>query len=79
MKKEFITVQKLGFVLGALLLVVILPVMGKLVGGKDLFASSWLWIWYSIGFIFFSFYARYVFRHYLKSVSEAEIILKELE
>ena len=78
-KKEFIIVQKLGFVLGALLLVVILPVMGKLVGGKDLFSNSSLWIWYSIGFIFFSLYARYVFRHYLKSVSEAELILKELE
>ena len=78
-KKEFITIQKLSFVQGALLLVVILPVMGKLIGGKDLFASSWLWMGYSIGFIFFSFYARHVFRHYMKTVSEAELMLKELE
>jgi len=78
-KKEFVSVQKLAFILGALLVVVILPVMGKLIGGKDLFAESWLWIWYSIGFLFFSFYARYVFRHYMNSVSEAEVILKELE
>ena len=78
-KKEFISVQKLSFVLGALLLVVVLPVMGRLIGGKDLFANSCLWIWYSIGFIFFSFCARYVFRHYLKTASEAENIFKELD
>ena len=78
-KKGFIAVQKLSFVLGALLLVVILPVMGKLIGGKDVFTSSWLWIWYSIGFVFFSFCARLVFRHFQKSVSEAELSLKELE
>ena len=78
-KKEFITVQKLSFVMGALLLVVILPVMGILVGGKDLFSSSWLWMGYSIGFVFFTICARYVFKHYMKSVSEAELILKEVE
>jgi hypothetical protein len=53
--------------------------MVKLIGGKDLFTESRLWIWYSIGFVFFSFYDRYVFRHYMKSVSEAETVLKELE
>jgi hypothetical protein len=78
-KKGFVYVQKLAFILGALLMVVILPVMGKLIGGKDLFTESWLWIGYSILFVFFSFYARYVFRQYMKSVSEAEVILKELE
>jgi len=78
-KKEFVSVQKFGFILGALLLVVSLPVMGKLIGGKDLFREYWLWICYSAGFVFFYGFSRYIYRHYMKSVSEAEVILKELE
>jgi len=78
-KKEFVSLQKLGFILGALLLVMILPVTGKLFSGKDLFKENWFWIWYPVGFMFFYYFSRFVFRYYMKSAAGAEAILKEIE
>jgi hypothetical protein len=78
-KKEFVFIQKLGYLLAALLLVPILPVMVKLFSGKNPFTGSGLWIWYPFGFIFFYFCSKHVYRIYTKSAREAEVFLKELE
>lgn len=78
-KQQFIFVQKLNFYLGAVLLLTILPVMGQLIAGKDLFIESRLWLWYAVGYLFFYGVSKLVFRKYAKATVEAEEILKELE
>jgi hypothetical protein len=78
-KLRFVFVQKLSFYLGAVLLLTVLPVMGQLIAGKDLFTETRLWLWYVIGYPFFYAYSKWVFKRYLKTTEDAENILKELE
>jgi len=78
-KLQFIFIQKLGFYLGAILMVVIVPVTGKLIAKKDFFIATNLWLWYGIGFIFFYIFAKWVFKKYNRLVNDAENILKELD
>lgn len=78
-KKKFVALQKMNFYLGAILLVVILPVTGQLIGGKDVFKQQWIWLWFSTSFIFFYILARWIFRKYMKIMTEAQTILQELK
>ncbi|MEP6712504.1 MAG: hypothetical protein ABJA37_08820 [Ferruginibacter sp.] len=78
-KLQFVSVQKLSFYLGAILMLAALPVMGELIAGKDLFKESRLWLWYSLAFPFFYGVNRWVFKKYIKMAGDAENILKELE
>ena len=78
-KINFINVQKLSICLGALLFVAILPVMGKLVSGKDLFKSATIWYIYSVGFPFLYYFATWVFKKYNSSLNKAEEILHDLK
>lgn len=78
-KIQFMFVQKLNFYFGALLIIVLLPVMGKLVGGKDFFSDTRLSFLYAIMFPFFYPMARWVFKKYTKSGNDAENILQELK
>jgi hypothetical protein len=78
-KRQFVFIQKLSFYLGAILLLTVLPVMGRLIGGKDLFIETHLWLWYAIGYTFFYGFSKWVFGKYNKTAAEAEEILKELE
>ncbi len=78
-KQQFVFVQKLSFYLGAVLLLTVLPVMGQLMAGKDLFVETRLWLWYAVGYLFFYGISKLVFRKYVKTTVEAEDILKELE
>ncbi|MEP6594799.1 MAG: hypothetical protein ABJA71_02585 [Ginsengibacter sp.] len=63
----------------SILMLVILPVMGQLIGGIDFFTETRLWIWYVTGFPFFYLFAKWVFKSYNKSTADAENILKELQ
>jgi len=78
-KKKFVALQKMNFYLGAILLVVILPVTGQLIGGKDVFKQHWIWLWFSTSFIFFYILAGWIFRKYVNIITEAQTILRELE
>lgn len=78
-KQQFVFVQKLSFYFGAVLLLAVLPVMGQMIAGKDLFIESRLWLWYAIAYPFFYGFSKWVFRKYSKVTVEAENILKELE
>jgi hypothetical protein len=78
-KIQFVFVQKLSFYLGSLFMLTILPVMGLLIGGKDMFKETQVWYLYAIGFPFFYYFARWVFKSYNKITADAENILKELE
>jgi ABC-type transport system involved in cytochrome bd biosynthesis fused ATPase/permease subunit len=77
-KIQFVFVQKLSFCLGAILMIVILPLMGQLIGGKDFFVTTRLWYLYAIAFPFFYWFAKSVFKSYNKTSANAENILKEL-
>ncbi|MBB2148143.1 hypothetical protein [Pedobacter gandavensis] len=77
-KVQFLMVQKASFYAGAILLVSLLPVMGKLIAGHDFFKVSNIWLVYAISFPFFYYYAVWVSNNYTKSVLEAENMLKEL-
>ncbi|MDB5142698.1 MAG: hypothetical protein JWQ66_1411 [Mucilaginibacter sp.] len=78
-KIQFVFVQKLSFYLGAMLMLMILPVMGKLISGVDFFKAANVWYWYAIGFPFFYWFARWVAKNYTKTIADAENILKELQ
>jgi hypothetical protein len=78
-KIRFVFVQKMSFYLGAILLVTFLPAMGRLMGKKDPFVATRLWMLYALLFPFFLFFSRWVFRSYMKAIRAAESIIKDLE
>jgi hypothetical protein len=78
-KIQFLKIQKWSFYLGAILLLVILPVFGKLISGRNLFQTTSLWMWYVVAYPIFYGLSRWVFRSYSKAVLEAENLLKDLD
>ncbi|CAN5748579.1 hypothetical protein BH11BAC4_BH11BAC4_01920 [soil metagenome] len=78
-KLNFVFIQKINFYMAAVLLLVALPVMGQLIGGKDLFKESRLWYFYAISFPFFYLFSKWVLKRYKRSAKEAENILLELK
>lgn len=79
-KAHFLGVQRLSFYLGFLLLVAILPVFSKMMGGKDIMQSGGLGLWAVIlGLVCFLFFARWVYRAYKGVANQAATILEELE
>ncbi len=78
-KMQLVLVQKLGFFLIALLILVMLPVTTKLIAGKNFFMVTRFWFWYLIEFLFFYPTFKWVSGKYIKIVTDAENILKELE
>jgi hypothetical protein len=78
-KMKFVFIQKLTFYFGAILLLVILPVMGALISGKNLFTTTHIWMYYVIGYPFFYAFSRWVFKKYIKTTTDAENLLKELD
>jgi len=78
-KLQFVFVQKLTFYLGSLLILTLVPVMGKLIANADMFKVTRLWYCYVIMFPFFYWFATWVFKQYRKIIQGAENILKELE
>ena len=80
-KIQFVFGQKLSIYLGAVLLLATLPVAFKLVAGKDVFKYSHINIWYIylIAFPFVLWPGRWIVRYYIKTATDAENILKELD
>jgi len=79
-KKRFVSVQKFKFYLGAILLLVVMPVMSELIGGKDIFKAPGVWYWYVIAFPFYYWFAKkWVPGCYNNILAGAENILKEIE
>jgi hypothetical protein len=78
-RKRFVLAQKMGFYLGAILMALILPVMVRLMDGKDVFLEPRLWLCYALSLPFFFFFTRWVFRKYIKMTADAGNILKELD
>lgn len=78
-KLKFISLQKLNFYLGFVLMITTIPVAGKLFGNLDYFKETKLYIIYTVGFILYTFFAKWVLKSYVKMANDAENILKELQ
>ena len=79
-KKQFVLVQKVSFYLNFILVIVSLPVAGKLMSGKDLFLESKVCLWYvSFGFLFLYLFSKWVFKRHKKATESAEELLNDLE
>jgi hypothetical protein len=79
-KKQFVSVKKLNFYLGAILMLVNLPVMSKLIAGNDIFKITGVWYWYLIvAPLYYWFAQKWISRCYHNILASAESILKEIE
>lgn len=80
-RKHFLFMQQVGIYLNFLLMFVSLPVIVKLMDGKDLFASETdVWYWYiPIMAVFLILFSRWGYGHYNRMSESAGNILKELE
>jgi uncharacterized membrane protein required for colicin V production len=71
--------QKLNVTLSYLLLISIIVLMSKLMGGKDLSDNKYFWLFsFTIGYIFLLFFSKWVEKNYRKTLQQAEELLKEL-
>jgi len=78
-KQKLLSVQKLSFYLGFVLMITSLPVMLVIIGGKVTRVEPNVWLWYlPVGTLFFFVFARWVYRHYVRVTIQAENLLKEL-
>ena len=80
-RKHFLFMQRLGIYLNFLLMFASLPVVVKLLDGKDLFASETdVWYWYiPIMAVFLILFSRWGYGHYNRMSESAGNLLKELE
>jgi hypothetical protein len=78
-KIRFVKLQKLNVTLSYLLLVSIIVLMSKLLGGNDLSDNKYFWIFsFTIGYVFLLFYSKWVEKYYRKTLHQAEELLSEL-
>jgi len=79
-RRRFINSQKMGMYLGFILLVVMLPVTLKLMGGKVTHMPARTWFWYlPTAFVFFFLFTRFVYRCYHRTTVYLDNLVKELE
>ncbi|WP_350293979.1 hypothetical protein [uncultured Croceitalea sp.] len=80
-RKHFLFMQRLGIYLNFLLMFVSLPVIVKLMDGKDLFESDTdVWYWYiPIMAVFLILFSRWGYGHYSRMSESAGNLLKELD
>jgi hypothetical protein len=79
-KLRFIRFQQLSVVIASMLMVFVILLMPKFTGGPSLNEKKYFWaITISIGYIFLSFFSRWVIKYYSRTLTQAEELLKELE
>jgi len=78
-KLRFLSIQRLSFFLGFILMITCLPVMLKIMDGKNKEVSPEVWFWFlPLGMLFFIIFARWVYGYYARTATRAENLLKEL-
>ena len=79
-KLRFIRFQQLSVVAASILMVFVILLMPKFTGGRSLNENKYFWaIAIPIGYIFLSFFSRWVIKYYSKTLTQAEELLKDLE
>lgn len=78
-KVRFVKLQKLNVTLSYLLLISIIVLMSKLIGGKDLSDNKYFYLFsFTIGYVFLLLYSKWVKNYYRKALQQAKELLKEL-
>lgn len=79
-KRRFLQLQKMGVLLNVVFMILVLPVAGKVMSNKDIFANPAIWYWYvAFGLVFLFFFSRWGLNYYRNMSSSAEKILKDQE
>lgn len=76
----FYKLQKANVILSYLLLITVVILLPQIVNGKDISNNKYFWIFsFSFGYIFLSFYTKWIAKSYKKTLSQAEELLSELQ
>jgi cytochrome c biogenesis protein CcdA len=79
-KLRFIRFQQTSVLAAYVLLVFVILLMPKFTGGKSLNENKYFWsATIAIGYIFLSFFSKWVLKSYSKALHQAEELLKELQ
>ena len=78
-KRQFLFVQKLSFFLGFILAIACMPVVLKIMGGKDIHINARTWPWFLPAVVIFVLFFRWVYRCYTRATDRMEDLLKEVE
>ncbi len=79
-KLRFFKFQKLSLLLSYILLVLFVILIPNFFGTKSMHEYTYFWIFsICIGYIFLSFFSKWVLKSYTKSISQAEELLVELD
>jgi hypothetical protein len=78
-KRQFLFVQKLSFFLGFVLAIACMPVMLKIMGGKEIHIKPGAWLWFLPAVVVFILFFRWVYGCYARTTSRMEDLLKEVE
>ncbi len=79
-KLRFIRFQQASVIAAYVLLVFVIMLMPKFTGGRSLNENKFFWSGaIAIGYIFLSFFSRWVIRYYSKALAQSEELLRELD
>ena len=80
-RKRFLSFQRFGIIANFFLMILILPVFGKLINGKDLFVNqSSEWLWFScIMLLVLIPFSIWGYRKYSRMTASAEYLLRDLD
>lgn len=79
-KLRFIRFQQASVLAAYVLLVFVILLMPKFTGGKSLNENKFFWSGaIAVGYIFLSFFSRWVLKYYSKALQQAEELLRELD
>lgn len=79
-KNHFMKLQRITYYLSFFLILVMLPVMGKLLSGVDVITEDKDWIWIAPAAVpLFYFFAKWVYKKYQSTTAAAEEILRSLD
>lgn len=78
-KLAFYKLQKINIILCYLLMVIIIVLLPKLFGNKDITEYKYFWLYaFSTGYIFLLLISKFVSKFYKKTLQHTEELLKEL-
>ena len=78
-KLTFYKLQKINIILCYLLMVIIIVLLPKLFGNKDITEYKYFWLYaFSTGYIFLLLISKFVSKFYKKTLQHTEELLKEL-
>ena len=79
-RDQFLFIQRMGIGMGFVLIITTLPVAGKIMNDRDLFAEADAWFWYlPVMIVFLIFFSRWGYNSYKSITRSAETILMETE